>query len=108
MYDKMSGVKYQQTKRTKCLDRQEVRSYCPDMATIAELRKATGKSRALVAADLDMSERHLYRLENGKSPLRRMLALAFANYFGVNAEEIDGQESEGETAETRTQELGVS
>lgn len=62
------------------------------MATILELRTEAGKSRARVAADLTMSERHLYRLETGKSPLRRMLAFAFANYYGVKADAIDGQE----------------
>lgn len=64
------------------------------MATIHELRTASGKSRAKVAADLNMSERHLYRLENGKSPLRRVLALGFATYYGVPVEEIDGKEAD--------------
>lgn len=62
------------------------------MATIKELREATGKSRAGVAADLNMSERHLYRLENGR-PLRHVLVLAFANYYGVKPEKIDRQEA---------------
>lgn len=60
------------------------------MPSIKELRDATGKSRASVAADLNMSERHLYRLETGTSPLRRVLALGFANYYGVPLEQIDG------------------
>jgi transcriptional regulator with XRE-family HTH domain len=60
------------------------------MATIQQLREATGKSRARVAADLNMSERHLYRLETGKTPLRRVLALGFASYYDVPVEQIDG------------------
>lgn len=60
------------------------------MATILQLREGTGKSRAQVAADLNMSERHLYRLERGKTPLRRVLALSFASYYGVNPDQIDG------------------
>jgi transcriptional regulator with XRE-family HTH domain len=62
------------------------------MASLIELREHAGKSRALVAAELDISERHLYRLETGNSPIRRVLALAFANYYGVPVEQIDGQE----------------
>lgn len=58
------------------------------MPTITELREASGRSRARVAADLDMSERHLQRLESGTSPLRRIHVLAFADYFGVKPEEI--------------------
>ncbi len=68
------------------------------MATLLELRSKTGKNRAQVAADLDMSERHLYRLETGKSPLRRMLALAFANYYGVPLDQIDGATDDTERA----------
>lgn len=64
------------------------------MATVQELREATGKTRTRVAADLDMSERHLQRIESGNSPLRRVLALAFANYYGVDPDTIDGQERE--------------
>lgn len=60
------------------------------MATIKELREAAGKSRSMVSADLAMSERHLYRLETGRVPLRRVLALAFATYYGVPVDEIEG------------------
>lgn len=62
------------------------------MPTIAALREQTGRSRARVAADLDMSERHLQRLESGKMPLRRVLAHAFADYYGVEVDQIEGQE----------------
>jgi transcriptional regulator with XRE-family HTH domain len=58
------------------------------VATLKELRDAKGKTRASVAADLNMSERHLYRLENG-GPLRHVLVLAFANYYGVEPDEIE-------------------
>ena len=61
----------------------------PDMMpTLKELREKSGKTRANVAADLGMSERHLYRLENGY-PLRRINRLKFAAYYGVNPEEIE-------------------
>ena len=62
------------------------------MPTIKELRKAKNLSRTRVAADLDMSERHLHRLETGQSPLRRVLAHAFADYYGIPVEKIDHQE----------------
>ena len=61
------------------------------MATLTQLRERTGKTRARVAAELDMSERHLYRLEKGDSPLRRITALAFAEYYGVPVDEIETQ-----------------
>lgn len=66
------------------------------MATILELREAANpkKSRARVAADLNISERHLYRLETGKSPLRPIVALAIASYYGVPVEQIDGVKAE--------------
>lgn len=63
------------------------------MTALKDLRLATGRSRSAVAADLDMSERHLYRLENG-APLRRTLALAFAVYYGVPVDEIDEARTE--------------
>jgi transcriptional regulator with XRE-family HTH domain len=58
------------------------------MPTLLELRKAVGRSRARVAADLEMSERHLYRLEAHKVPLRHVLALAFSRYYDVPVTEI--------------------
>jgi transcriptional regulator with XRE-family HTH domain len=64
------------------------------MPSIEELRETAGKSRAGVASDLNMSERHLYRLERGKSPLRRVLALAFAAYYNVDVDEIDHVEDD--------------
>jgi transcriptional regulator with XRE-family HTH domain len=62
--------------------------------TIKRLRSAAGKSRAQVAADLGISERHLYRLESGQSPISRRWCLAFAAYFGVEPEEIEGCDAE--------------
>lgn len=58
------------------------------MPRLKELREAVGKTRAQVAADLDMSERHLYRLENGHTPLRKIHAVAFARYYGVDVADI--------------------
>lgn len=63
------------------------------MTALKEIRIAAGRTRAAVAADLDMSERHLHRLENG-APLRRTLALAFAVYYGVPVDEIDEARTE--------------
>jgi transcriptional regulator with XRE-family HTH domain len=83
----MSGVKCP----TSLDSGQDVRQDVRTMATIKELREATGRSRARVASDLDMSERHLARLENGEQAIRRVHALAFANYFGVELKKIDGQ-----------------
>lgn len=62
------------------------------MPTLKTLRDEKGLSRAKVAADLDMSERHLQRLEAGNTPLRRILAFAFADYYGVDIEDIDQDE----------------
>lgn len=59
------------------------------MPSLKELRSATGRSRAKVAADLKMSERHLYRLENGLSPLRKITAYRIANYYGVKVDDIE-------------------
>jgi transcriptional regulator with XRE-family HTH domain len=59
------------------------------MPSLKELRAAKKKTRAQVAAELNMSERHLLRLETGKTPLRRMHALAFAEYYKVNVDDID-------------------
>lgn len=87
MADKKSGVK-----RRHSLDMgQNVRQYVRAMATLKQLREATGRTRARVAADLNMSERHISRLENGETPIKRVHAFAFANYYGVRPEEIDGQ-----------------
>lgn len=65
--------------------------YSPDVVppqTLKELRRLAGKSRAQVAADLDLSERHLYRLEGGQTPLKRMHLIAFADYYGVEPDDI--------------------
>lgn len=57
--------------------------------TIRRLRIAAGKSPAQVAADLGISERTVYRLE-AQPVLPRRWCLAFATYFGVTPEEIEG------------------
>lgn len=46
-------------------------------------------SRAELAARLDLSERHVYRLERGVSPLKRMHLLAFAEALDVPLETIE-------------------
>jgi transcriptional regulator with XRE-family HTH domain len=56
---------------------------------IKALRIAAGKTRAQVAADLDISERHLHRLETSEEPLERRWVLAFAAYYDVPPEEIE-------------------
>lgn len=57
--------------------------------TIERLRIAAGKSRAQVALDLAISERHLYRLEKGVD-LPRRWCLVFSAYYGVPVSEIEG------------------
>jgi transcriptional regulator with XRE-family HTH domain len=59
------------------------------LTALRQLRADTGKTRAQVAADLQISERHLLRLEKGDTPLRRRWALAFAAYYGVEVDDID-------------------
>lgn len=54
---------------------------------ISYLREQSGKTRAQVAADLDISERHLYRLETQTEPLARRWELVFAAYYGVDTKE---------------------
>lgn len=38
---------------------------------------------------MDMSERHLFRIEKGLTPLRRFHALRFARYYGVPVDTIE-------------------
>lgn len=59
-------------------------------ATLKRLRIAAGKTPTEVAADLGFSERHLYRLESGKTPLTRRWCLVFSTYYAVPVEEIEG------------------
>lgn len=54
--------------------------------TLRRLRDELGKSRQQVAADLNISERTLIRHEMGTTPLSRMHVLAYADYFGVDAD----------------------
>jgi transcriptional regulator with XRE-family HTH domain len=61
------------------------------MPTLRELREAVGKSRAQVAADLGMSERHLFRLEHGQSTLRTVTRIAFADYYNVRPADIEDE-----------------
>ena len=68
------------------------------MPTLKELRESSSRSRARVAADMDMSERHLSRLEVGHSPLHQMHRLAFAQYFGVEPDAIEAIEADRSAA----------
>ena len=56
---------------------------------VKALRIASGKSRTRVAADLDISERTLYRLETRETPLPTRWVLTFAAYYGVDASVIE-------------------
>ena len=58
------------------------------MSTLKEIREERGLSRAQVAAKIDMSERHLYRLENGQSPVRRIHLAALADVYEIPVEEL--------------------
>lgn len=53
------------------------------------LRKQKGLSRAAVAAKLDLSERHVYRLERGQTPLKRLHALALAEVYEVDVRVVE-------------------
>ena len=58
---------------------------------IKQLRTASGKSRTRVAADLDISERTLYRLETRETPLPTRWVLTFAAYYGVDPSVIENE-----------------
>jgi len=55
---------------------------------IEELRIKAGKTRREVALDMDISERHLVRLERGHTPLRKHHRMAFARYYGVEPDQV--------------------
>jgi XRE family aerobic/anaerobic benzoate catabolism transcriptional regulator len=65
---------------------------------IEQLRKERGLSRAALAARLDMSERHLYRLERGFTPIRRMHLLAVAEALDVSPADLAGDFASSEEA----------
>lgn len=56
--------------------------------TLETLRNEKGLSRAAVAAVFDISERHLYRLEKGQQTLSRIQAIAFAEFYDVDPDEL--------------------
>lgn len=56
---------------------------------LEELRKSKGMTRPQVAAKLDISERHLYRLERGQTPLRRVYVIALADAYGIPVSELE-------------------
>lgn len=63
------------------------------MPSLLELREATGRSRSEVARDLGVNEKFLYRLEKGHSPLRQIIAIAFASYYGVDEADITAEKA---------------
>lgn len=60
------------------------------MPTLLELRTKTGKTRVEVVGDLrSLTERHLFRLEKGITPLSVRRRREFAAYYGVAPESIE-------------------
>lgn len=59
------------------------------MATLRELRQTRGIRPEKVAADLELSERTLRRIESGASAPRRIILVAFADYYGVDVDTIE-------------------
>lgn len=55
---------------------------------LQEIRKELGISRSHVARELDISERTVYRLERGVSPVRRVYLTAFAELYGVDVSDL--------------------
>lgn len=65
--------------------------YCPDILAVSleRIRKEKGYTRAEVAAKLDISERHLYRLERGTTPVRRVYLLSLADLYEVKVADLE-------------------
>ena len=58
-------------------------------SSLETLRLKAGLSRPKVARALGLSERHVYRLERGVTPLRRPYAIVLAELYEVPREEIE-------------------
>lgn len=54
-----------------------------------QLRQSKGLSVVVAARELGLSERHLYRIENGSSPLRRTVAVAMSAVYGVPVRDVE-------------------
>lgn len=59
------------------------------MTLLKQIRELTGKTQEEVAADLGISVSTVNRHEQGKTPLTRMLVLAYAAYYGVDPDSIE-------------------
>lgn len=57
--------------------------------TLKQLRQGKGLTVARAAAELGLSERHLYRLESGHSPLGRTVAVAMSAVYGVPVADVE-------------------
>ncbi len=53
------------------------------------LRKRAGLSRPKVSVQLGVSERHLYRLERGVTPLRRPHAKMLADVYEISLAKVE-------------------
>lgn len=60
-----------------------------DSPSLESLRVQAGLSRPKVAQALGLSERHVYRLERGITPLRRPYANVLAELYEVSREEVE-------------------
>ena len=56
---------------------------------IKQMREERGLTVSQIAAELDMSERQVFRLEGGETPLRRVHLLALAEVYGVSPAELE-------------------
>ncbi len=56
---------------------------------IKQAREERGLTVSQVAQKLDMSERQMFRLEQGDSPLKRVHLLALAEIYGVSPTDLE-------------------
>lgn len=61
--------------------------YVP-VVTLKELRQSRDFTVARAAEELGLSERHLYRLERGDSPLQRTVAVAMSAVYRVPVDKV--------------------
>lgn len=64
---------------------------------IKELRKATGKSQAVIAKEMDFSIPQYGRIENGEIDINLRMIERIADYYKKHIMEIIGQKSEKST-----------
>jgi transcriptional regulator with XRE-family HTH domain len=58
-------------------------------ASLESLRREAGLSRPKVAQALSLSERHIYRLERGLTPLKRPYAKSLAELYEVPLADVE-------------------